>query len=96
MPNQLQDLLGKLQHGRLKIEFEHKGLEELQHKLDRVGNRLSFSLVIAALIVGSSLILSSQIGPKWGGFSILGLIGFLMSGFFGFLLIIAILRSGRM
>jgi ubiquinone biosynthesis protein len=96
LPNQLQDLLGKLQHGRLKIEFEHKGLEELQHKLDRAGNRLSFSMVIAALIVGSSLILASQIGPQWGGFSILGLIGFLLAGMFGFLLIIAILRSGRM
>ncbi|MCD4813692.1 AarF/ABC1/UbiB kinase family protein [bacterium] len=96
LPNQMQDLLGKLQHGKLKMEFEHKGLEGLQHNIDRTGNRVSFALVVAALIIGSSLILASQVGPQWGGFSILGLIGFLLAGLFGLLLIIAILRSGKM
>jgi len=96
LPNQLQDLLGKLQRGRFKMEFEHKGLEGLQHNLDRAGNRLSFALIVAALIVGSSLILALQVGPQWAGLSILGLIGFLLAGLFGFLLIIVIMRSGRM
>ncbi|MBN1595899.1 AarF/ABC1/UbiB kinase family protein, partial [candidate division FCPU426 bacterium] len=96
LPSQLQDLLRKLQHGKLKIEFEHKGLESLRHSLDRSGNRLSFSLIVAALIIGSSWLLASQIGPQWGGFSILGLVGFLLAGALGFVLIIAIMRSGRM
>lgn len=96
LPGQLQDLLGKLQHGHLKMEFEHKGLENLQHSLDRASNRLSFSLIVAALIIGSSLILFSQIGPTWGGMSLLGLAGYLLAGVFGVLLIIAILKSGRM
>ncbi len=96
LPGQTQDLLNKIIHGRLKIVFEHKGLEDLQHNLDRAGNRLSFAMVVAALIIGSALILTSQIGPQWGGFSLLGLIGFLLAGFFGIVLIIAILRSGRM
>jgi len=96
LPAQTQDLLDKIIHGRLKIVFEHKGLEGLQHNLDRASNRLSFALVVAALIVGSALILTSQIGPQWSGFSLLGLVGFLLAGFFGVLLIISILRSGSM
>ncbi len=96
LPAQTQELLNKIIHGRLKMVFEHKGLEGLQHNLDRASNRLSFAMVVAALIVGSALILASQIGPQWGGFSLLGLIGFLLAGFFGIVLIIAILRSGRM
>jgi len=92
----LHDLLGKLQHGRLKIEFEHKGLEELQHSLDRSSNRLSFSLIVSALIVGSSFILGSQVGPKWAGVSILGLAGFSAGRLLRILIIIASIRSGRM
>lgn len=96
LPARLQDLLDKLQRGHFKMEFEHKGLEDLRYDLDRTGNRLSVALVVAALIMGSAWILASQIGPQWGGFSVLGLAGFVLAGVFGLLLILAILRSGRM
>lgn len=96
LPARLQDLLDKLQHGRFKMEFEHKGLEELRYDLDRTGNRLSVALIVAALIMGSAWILASQIGPQWAGLSLLGLAGFILAGLFGLLLILAILRSGRM
>jgi ubiquinone biosynthesis protein len=96
LPAQLQDLLIKLQHGNLKIEFEHKGLEQLLDSICRASNRLSFALIVAALIVGSSLLLFSKIGPSWYELSLLGLAGYLLAGFLGVLLIIAILRSGRL
>lgn len=96
LPDQLRDLLAKLQVGHLKIEFEHKGLEEFQHSVERSSNRLSFALIVAALIIASSLLMISHIGPAWGGFSLLGLFGYLISGIFGLLLLIAILRSGKM
>ena len=92
-PLQFHQILQKLQRGNLKLELEHMGLDGLIGELDRVSNRLSFSLIIAALIIGSSIILK-DVGlgdAKWW----MGIVGFLMAGFFGFGLVISILRSGR-
>ena len=64
--------------------------------IDKSSNRLSFSLLIAALIVGSSLIMQTEKGPLLFGFPILGFLGYLIAGFLGLWLAIAILRSGRL
>jgi ubiquinone biosynthesis protein len=95
LPSQVHDLMQKLLQGHLKIEFQHEGLENLQHSLDRSSNRISFAMVVAALIIGSSLLLTANRGPIWNHLSILGLLGFLVAGLLGLWLIIAILRSGR-
>jgi len=95
LPNNLIDILHKVKEGKLKFNFEHQGLEILTNEIDRSSNRLSFSLIIAALIIGSSLILQQQIGPFVFGYSILGIIGYLIASFLGLGLIISILRSGK-
>jgi len=50
---------------------------------------------IAALIIGSSLILQQKIGPTIFGFSALGILGYLLASIIGLGLIVSILRSGR-
>ena len=50
---------------------------------------------IAALIIGSSLILQQKIGPTIFGFSALGILGYLLASIIGLGLIASILRSGR-
>ena len=95
LPNNLIDILHKVKEGKLKFNFEHQGLEKLTNEIDRSSNRLSFSLIIAALIIGSSLILQQQIGPFIFGYPILGIIGYLIAGFLGLGLIISILRPGK-
>jgi len=61
-----------------------------------VSNRISFAIVLASLIIGSSLIILSGIPPKWHDIPIIGLIGFLLAGVMGFWLLLSILRHGRM
>jgi len=95
LPNNLIDILHKVKEGKLKFNFEHQGLEKLTREIDRSSNRLSFSLIIAALIIGSSLILQQQVGPFIFGYPILGIIGYLIASFLGLGLIISILRSGK-
>ncbi len=96
LPGEMQSILHKIRQGQLALEFRHKGLERLITELDRSSNRLSFSLIIAALIVGSSLIMRLEVGPYLFGYSVLGIAGFLFAGLLGLWLIIAILRSGRL
>ena len=95
LPGNLIDILRKLKEGRLKFNFEHQGLEKLTREIDRSSNRLSFSLIIAALIIGSSLILQQQVSPFIFGYPALGIIGYLLASFLGLGLIISILSSGK-
>jgi ubiquinone biosynthesis protein len=96
LPEGLRSIMSRLRQGRLKVQFELLGLEHLMQELDRASNRLAFALIIAALIVGSSLVMQLQAGPRLWGLSLFGFLGFGFAAFLGFWLVIAILRSGRL
>jgi len=95
-PRNLRRLSEKLLGGKLSVALRHEGLSHFTVELEKSSNRLAFSILLAAIIVASSLIISSGVGPKWGDVSLLGLAGYALSACLGFWLLIAILRSGRM
>ncbi|MDA3792711.1 MAG: AarF/UbiB family protein [Elusimicrobia bacterium] len=95
-PTQIREVLNKLKAGQLEIEFRHVGLENLIHTLDKLSNRIAFSLIIAALIIGSSLIIQLQSGPMFFGISAFGLSGYLFASILGVWLLWSIIRSGRL
>ncbi len=96
IPGNLRDILRQAKRGGLKIGFEHRGLTDFMHSNERIANRVSFAIVVAALIVGSSLIVHARIPPTWKEIPIVGLIGYLAAGVMGFLLLIGIIRHGRL
>ena len=95
MPHELELLLRRMRRGRMAIEFQHRGLENLIRGLDRSFNRLAFSLIIAALFVASSLIMRMEKGPTLLGYPFFGLIGYIVAAIMGFGLIFAILHSRK-
>ncbi len=96
LPGELQDILKQVKDGKFKIEFEHRGLAPMLSTHDKVSNRIVFAIVLAALIIGSSLIVLSDIPPKWYNIPIIGLSGFIIAGFMGFWLLWSILHHGKM
>jgi ubiquinone biosynthesis protein len=96
LPRDLRTLLLQISRNRFKINLEHRGLNELITDLDKSSNRLSFSLLISALIVGSSLIMQVDKGPLVMEFPVLGILGYIIAAVLGLWLAIAILRSGRL
>jgi ubiquinone biosynthesis protein len=96
IPKQLSNTLRKMEEGIFKLELQHRGLENLINALDKATNRLSYSLILVAIIIGSSLIMQTEKGPQFMGFPVIGVIGFLISGILGLGLVIMILRSGKM
>ena len=52
--------------------------------------------MIAALIIGSSLVFRSGLGPALLGYPVLGLAGFVIASLMGLWLLVGILRSGRL
>ncbi len=95
-PTEVRRVMNILKHGDAKVTFKHDGLEPAVQAWDRVSNRLSFAIVLAALIIGSSLIIHAEIPPTWQGVPVIGLVGFLLAALMGFTLLIAIIRHGRM
>ncbi len=96
IPGEIRTILRLARQGKVKMEFEHRGLEPMLASHERISNRLSFSIVLASLVIGSALIVLSGVPPKWHEIPLIGLIGFLFAGFMGFWLLISIMRSGRM
>ena len=99
VPLQAKELSRKLVRGQLGFTFKHEGIEQFIQELDRSSNRLAFSITLASIVVGSSLIILSDKGPKiemMGGISLFGLAGFAVAGILGIWLLIAIFRSGKL
>ncbi|MCK4653339.1 MAG: AarF/ABC1/UbiB kinase family protein [Candidatus Cloacimonetes bacterium] len=95
-PFEIREIIRLVKTGKLKIEFEHKGLESMLIKHDQISNRIAFTIVLAALIIGSSLIVLSKIPPLWQGIPIIGIVGYIAAGIMGFWLLISILKHGKM
>jgi ubiquinone biosynthesis protein len=96
LPLHLEAIGRKVRDGRLEIRFVHRNLDHFVREMDRSSNRLAFALIIAALIVGSSLIIQTGRGPMAYDYPVLGLAGFVVAVLFGIRLAIGIMRSGRL
>lgn len=95
-PRALNQLLAKSARGELTRYVYHRGLQEFGEHLDRTANRVAYSLVVSASIVGSALLMHAGVAPKLGDLSLIGLAALAVSGFLGGVLLWNILMSGRL
>ena len=95
-PLDLHDLLKQLRLGKGKVRIEHRGLEPLIFGINRSSNRIAFSFIIASLIIGSSLIITTHTGPTIDGLPLLGLLGYSIACILCVWLLILIRRSGKL
>lgn len=95
LPDRVDNILRQVEKGGLRIQFVHRGLDRLIHRLDVITNRMALAVVIASLVIGSSLIIQSSAGPLIRGLPAMGVIGYVAALCLGVWLVISILRSGR-
>ena len=97
-PREVRRLIQKLQRGLFEFTIRHEGFEKGLTELDQTGNRLSLSIILAAIIMASSALLESEIGAVtmfgWR-VSVLGLVVLLFGLVLGGWLVVGILRSRR-
>jgi len=96
LPKDLKEILNRINRDKFKIDLEHRGLDRFIRELDKSINRLSSSLIIAALIVGSSIVMQIGKGPLLMGFPIFAFMGYTIAAMIGLVWLIAIIRSGRL
>jgi ubiquinone biosynthesis protein len=95
-PNRLNVIMDKVIRDEFTIKFEHEHLGGMIQTLHQSANRLSFAVVVAAIIVGSALIIRVPVGQTFRGIPVLALFGFLVAGLLGLYLLIRILRTEKL
>ncbi|MFW6139524.1 MAG: ABC1 kinase family protein [Spirochaetota bacterium] len=96
VPVDLSSSLKRMIFGKLRVPIYHENLDRAVSELDRTGNRISFSVIIAALLLSSSILVQAQVGPTIAGYPILGYGGFFTAAVMGLWLLVGIIRSGKL
>lgn len=94
LPKNLLEISRLARKGRFTIRTEMTGLDPTISALHKISNRLAFSIIIAALIIGSALMAKSGVPPLIGGISVIGIIGFISAAVLGGWLLVAIIKKG--
>jgi ubiquinone biosynthesis protein len=94
LPERLKSIFRFAENGDLKFILEHQNFDSFISKMNLVGNRLSFSLIIAAIIIGSSLIAQQTQLAFFGSFPIAE-VGFIIAVLMGIWLLVSIIRTGK-
>lgn len=96
LPSDTSQLINQVKQGKLKTVVEIQGLEKMVTTQDQTSNRIAFAIIIAALILGSAIVLNSEIPPIFFGVSVIGIAGFIAAAVMGIWLLVAIIRKGRL
>lgn len=90
IPSNLNKITEHAAKGELKVKIEMVNTEKSLKSIGRMANRLSFSLVLAALIIGLSIFMDKLNFNIWPGFSVIktALVTVVALGFLWLLMII--------
>jgi len=95
LPQDLSRLLRAARRGRLEIHIDVTHLKRVGNQLDSAVNRLVVGIVVAALIIGSSIVMTVTGGPSLIGLSFFALFGFSGAVIGGLWLLVSIWKSSR-
>jgi len=95
-PGELIAVLRRFRQDKVVLKIELNDMDKMLIAHHTISNRISFSIVIAALIIGSAMIVMAKTPPLFYGVSVFGIIGFGVAAAFGIWLLFAILRKGSL
>lgn len=95
LPGELRRLLKAMHRGSVSVHVDISHLDRVFERMDRAVSRLTMGIVTAALIIGSSIVMTVETQSTWLGLPLFGLLGFLGAVISGVWLLISIARSGR-
>jgi len=96
LPFEVKDLMRMVKTGETRIQFEHRGLDSLALKLDRAVNRMVFAIVLAALVIGSSVVIHSGMPPYLHGVPLIGVLGFGIAGLLAVWLLFSMIGNKKL
>ncbi|MBL8885085.1 MAG: hypothetical protein JNK16_00375 [Phycisphaerales bacterium] len=88
LPAELRSLLTQVRRNRFAINIEHRGLTKLTHTIEHASRNISFALIIASMLVGSSILILAARNAGMGALTAIGVAGFVAAGVLVVLMII--------
>jgi len=95
LPDDMARLLRAARRGKVQVHIDVQHLQRVGDQLDRAVSRLTVGLIVAALIIGSSIVMTVGGGPQLFGLPAFGLVGFVGAALGGVWLLSSIVRSGK-
>lgn len=95
LPQDLRQLLRSARRGKLQVQVEVPPLKPFGDRLDRAASRLAISIVTAALIIGSAIVMTVEREPALPGLPSFGLLGFIAAVIGGLWVLFSIWRGGK-
>ena len=87
LPRRLGHVVSELERGTLTFGVTPTGLEELEHNLRSIANRIGAALIVGALLLASSLLVRVH------AFDWLGVAGFCLAAVLGLYMVWKIIRT---
>jgi ubiquinone biosynthesis protein len=95
LPRKIVQIIEKIDRGDLNVRFEHQNLNGIQKTLENIFSRLTLGVIIASMIIGSSMVITTGVAPLFLGYPALGIFGYLISGVLGLWVVYNIIRSRK-
>ncbi len=92
-PEKAERALDKIQRGTIKVDLNDTDIKKLALEIDRSSNRVAYGLLIAALLITSSILIHVEKGPTIIGIPLLAFFSFFFASMFLLVLIFSILRE---
>src|SRR3989338_3707397 len=92
-PEKAEMVLDKLQRGSIKVDIEDTDIRKLSLELDRSSNRISYGMLISALLITSAILINVEKGPAILGIPILAFFSFFFASLFALILFWSIVRE---
>ncbi len=95
VPGQISDFLSLANKGQLKVNLEVMGSDEPLAEIDQMVNKIVVCIILAALLIGSSFIATTDMTPQFMGIPALGALGYFTSIILSLALMFSIHRKKR-
>lgn len=96
MPDDYTSIIDKLLQDKLNINITHENMDDFIAHMNKRTNRLSFSIIIASVILATSAIIISDVGPRLFALPAFGILGFTIAAILALLFSIGVFKSGKL
>lgn len=91
LPDEIQSLVHKIKENDIEVSHKIKGIELVASTVDR----LVIAIILAALSIGSAILVLADMPPKIYNIPVLGFLGFAISLFLGIYIVISMLKKDK-
>lgn len=92
IPYELRSILNKLDDNKFSVTTNSKNIDQISNMVKSSVINLILGLVLSANLISTAILWGFDVGPRWEGFHLLGVLGFLVSILIAAILFLRILR----